>query len=67
MLTLISNFRAKLNIDLLTQMENETIWEDSFGKFQDTILECLTLNSPITYSKSPDDIMVKNYEFSNNS
>ena len=58
-LTIFPTCRAKLNIDLLSQMENETIWEDSFWTFQDTILECLTLNSPITYSKSQDDIMVR--------
>ena len=51
-----------MKIDLLTHLKNETIWEDSFWTFQATIMECLTLNSPIVHSNSPDDIMVRNFE-----
>ena len=51
-------FSKKINIDLKPHFENESIWEESFWLYRDSILNCLTLNPTIDNLNPPTDVEV---------
>ena len=43
-------------------LDNETIWEDSFWVFRNTLMSCVTINSPIESLITPNEAQAK-YNF----
>ena len=59
----ICHFSKKIAIDLKNHFENESVWEESFWLYRDSILNCLTLNPPIENLTPPTDVEVILAEF----
>ena len=49
---------SKSTINLLDQMENESIWEASYWAFRNKLMPCITMNSPIEKLLKPNQIQV---------
>ena len=51
---------SKITINLLDSLyfKTETIWQNSYWTFNETLLRCLTLNIPIEKLVAPSDAFV---------
>ena len=45
-------------INLLDQMDNESVWEASYWAFRNKLMPCITMNSPIEKLLKPNQIQV---------
>ena len=50
-------------INLLDQMDNESVWEASYWAFRNKLMPCMTMNSPIEKLLKPYQIQVSNFSY----
>ena len=54
----LSNFRSKVTLDLLDFKNDENLWQEAFWAFQSTLMNCVTINSPVEKLEKPMDAEV---------
>ena len=57
---LLSICRSKVTKDLLDFKDDENIWQEAFWAFHGTLMNCVTINSPVQKLEKPMDAEVSN-------
>ena len=47
--------RMNIKIDLMDHTNNVSIWQESFWAFRSTLMNCITINSPVEKLEKPMD------------
>ena len=49
---------SKFSVNLLDHIANETIWQKGFWAFRNSLMNCVTLNSPLEKLFKPNQVQV---------
>ena len=54
-------FSKRISINLLEHTNNESIWQESYWAFRNTLMNCATINSPIQKLLKPSQVQVRSF------
>ena len=52
---------SRHEIDLLNQLNNESIWKASYWAFRNALMPCMTIDSPVEKLLKPNQVQVSFY------